>query len=273
MKRSQASRTSSGYWSSQSSTPTTVQLNPHYLCYWADSCNGQHELNQCPYWEDELRGKLGIYYSPSGTYELFTQDRISGVNLENNNTGCTTVRLLIYNDEKKEVLFGLKSCKETINGREERRRLLTFPSAQPRRRNERMFRIPPRAFEWLTTNTDFANQCLQQGLKNRFLFQNANVIYPVRLTNEQASKLTQNFVQNEEFQSLYWFPLSQILSQLPPWPNYLKQNKTENELAQVPHIKPTGIQLGRYQLWFVTATCLMCIREHVPGGFDTFLKI
>jgi hypothetical protein len=272
MARSQESTTSSGYWSSQSSTPTTVQLNPHYLCYWVDSCNGQHELNRCPYWDDELRGKLGIYYSPSGTYELFTEDRISGVNLENNNTGCTKVHLLVYNDEKKEVLFGLRWCKESKNDLR-KRPLLAFPSAQPRRRSERMIRIPPRAFEWLTTDTDFAEQCLKQGLKNRFLFQNANVIYPVYLTNEQASRLTQSFVQNEEFRSLHWFPLSQILSQLPPWPNYIKQNKTENELAQIRHDRPTGIQLGRYELWSVTAMCLMCIREHVPGGFDTFLKV
>jgi hypothetical protein len=125
----------------------------------------------------------------------------------------------------------------------------------------------------LTTDTDFANQCLEQGLNNRFLFQNANVIYPLHLTNEQASELTQNFRRNEEFQSLHWIPLSKILSQLPRWPNYIVQEETHNELAQIRHIRPTGIKVEEHELWHVTAMCLMCIREHVPGGFDTFLKI
>jgi hypothetical protein len=136
-----------------------------------------------------------------------------------------------------------------------------------------MLQVPHRAFQWLTTDADFANQCLEQGLKNHFLFQNANVIYPVYLTDKQASKLGRNFVQNQEFRSLHWFPLSTILSQLPSWPNYITYERTENELAQIQEIEPKGIKLGEDELWHVIATCLMCIREHVSGGFETFLKV
>jgi hypothetical protein len=125
----------------------------------------------------------------------------------------------------------------------------------------------------LTTDTDLVNQCLDQGLIKRFLFQDANVIYPVHLTNEQASEVTRYFVRNEELQSLHWFPLSEILSRLPPWPNYITQTETDTELAQMQRIEPTGIKLGEHQLWSVIATCLMCITNHVPGGIESFVNV
>jgi hypothetical protein len=152
MTYSQGSPTSSGYWSSQASTTTTTRrrLNSHYLCYWLDSCNGRHELDQCYYWEEELCGKKGSYYSPSGDYKLFTQDGMTGVNLRNNRTGCTRVHLLVFNEDRKEILFGLKLCKDNKNDRQKRLQL-TFPSAEPYQRNGNMLQIPPRAFQWLTT--------------------------------------------------------------------------------------------------------------------------
>lgn len=271
MAYSQDSTTSSGYSSNRTSVNTT-SLNSHYLCYWLPSCDGQHELDECTYWKSELNGKLGIYYSPSGSYKLFMKDELSTKNLEHNNTGCATVRLLAFNYENQQVLFGLRRCKGPRDDRQ-KRLLLAFPSAQPCRRNERMLRIPSRAFQWLTTDTEFANQCLKQGLKNRFLFYNANVIYPVYLTNEQASKLTDEFEENEEFVSIHWLPLTDILPQLPPWRNDMIKKATGSELAQIPDIKPTRIRIQNYQLWHVTAMCLMCIREHVPDGFETFLKV
>lgn len=294
MAHSQNSKKPSGYWSSQASTKTTPQdsttsseykssptnvktrpLDPHYLCYWLDSCNGQHELKDCNDWRRELGGKLGIYYAPSGDYKEFPEYRTDRVNLENNPTGSTLIHLLIYNDDKKEVLFGLRRCVENKDDPQRRRVLfaLALPSKPPRQRNENMSRIPYRIFQWLTTDTNFANQCLEQGLQNRFLFQNANVIYPVHLTNEQASKLTENFRPNQEFQSIHWVSLSNILSQLPPWSNYIIRQKTNDDIAHIQHIKPTGIKVEKHDLWSVTVTCLMCIREHVPGGLDTFLAI
>jgi hypothetical protein len=273
MAQSQESTASSGYWSSAASQTAASPLNPHYLCYWDESCKGQHELNQCAYWKRELGGKLGIYYAPSGDYQLFTEDPISKRNLKHNNTGCTTVHLLVYNYEKKEVLFGLKLFKENKGNRQKCHPLLTFPSAKPYQRNGNMLEIPSRAFQWLTADTDFANQCLEQGLKNRFLFQNANVVYPVHLTNEQASKLIQNFVPNEEFLSLHWFSLAEILSQLSLRPNYKKPEETEIELAQIQRIEPNEIKPGEYQLWPVIARSLIYIRKHVPGGFKMFLKV
>lgn len=271
MAYSRNSTTSSGYFSSKPNTPTTP-LNSHYLCYWHPTCNGQHELNQCEYWENELRGKLGMYYSHQGIYKLFERDQLSTCNLEYNNTGCTRVNLLVYNIEMKEVLFGLKWCKERRSDRQ-KRLLLAFPSAQPCRRSERMLRIPSRAFEWLTTDTEFANQCLKHNLKNRFIFHDANVVYPVLLTNEQALKLTNEFHRNEEFQTLHWFSLSEILSQLPTWSNEIKEEETASELAQIQYKRPEGIKLKEYELWHVTVTSFMCIRDYVPGDFQTFLKI
>lgn len=273
MAHSQDSTTSSGYWSSRGSTATTRNtLNPHYLCFWLDTCKGQHELVECRYWKRHLKGKLGIYYAPSGDYRTFTRDSINNKDLSNNPTGCADVHLLVFNDEKKQVLFGLKMCKENRNS-QQRRLLLTFPSAYPYQQNGRMLNVPFRAFQWLTTDNEFAKQCLEQGLRNRFLFQNANVIYPVHLTNDQALKLTRDFRPNEEFRSLHWFPLSEVLLKLPKWPNYISPAEITNELAQTSREYLGGITLGEYELWILAVRCLICIREYVGGGLDTFLEI
>ena len=269
MAHSQESTASSGYESSQTSaTTTTTELNPHYLCYWLDTCKGRHELNKCKHWVDELHGKLGIYYSPSHDYKSFERDPISGRNLQYNRSGCTTVHLLVYNNDEQKLLFELTEQEEN----RQKPSLLVFPSTKPRQRNEDLSQIPFRAFQWLTTDTDFAEQCIQQGLKHRFLFQNANVIYPVHVSSEQASELTRKFKSGKELESLHWFSLSEILSQLPPWPNYIEKEATENELAQIRQIKHLGIKLQGNELWHVIATSLICIREHIPGGFKTFLK-
>jgi hypothetical protein len=266
MAKSVASTASSGY-SSQFSAAT----NPRYACYWLDSCRGQHELNQCSHWRDELRGKLGIYYSPNNIYKRFSHDHLSNVNLTNNPTGCTTVHLLIYtirSQGETEILFGLSNRKDA-HIEDNRRPLLSFPVSKPRERGEYGIPIARRAFEWVTDQTDIS----QQGLKKRFLYQHANVIYPLYVTNEQANTLTQNFIANEELMSLHWFPLTAVLERLPEWENFLTREATETELAQHKHFDPIGIELGEYQIWSVAATCLMCIREHVPGGFETFLTV
>jgi hypothetical protein len=271
MAHSQESTSSSGYWSSQTST----SLDPHYLCYWRDSCNGQHELNKCYYWKKDLGGKLGIYFSPSNTYKLFTRDRINNKDLTGNPTGCTTVHLLVFNAEKKEVLFGLKGCKESKRNPQPQSQptQLVFPSAKPYQQGGDMLLVARRAFLWLTTDTDWADQCLEQGLIKHFLFQDANVIYPVHLTNEQCSKLTRNFVRNEEFQSLHWFPLSEILSQLTPRPNYITKTETDTEPKLNQRIDDVEVKLGNHPLWHVIVRCLKCIRGHVPGGVEGFLNV
>jgi hypothetical protein len=266
MAASTASTTSSGY-----SSQLSPSVNEHFACYWLDSCRGRHELNDCSHWREEVRGKLGIYYSPSGIFKRFAYDHISGVNLEHNPTGCTTVHLLIYtirSQGEKEILFGISERKDTDN-ETNRRPLLSFPLSKPRKRSEYGTPIAQRAFEWVTNRTDIS----QQGLKSRFLYQHANLIYPLYLTNEQADILTQKFVPNEQLFSLHWFPVTTVLERLPEWKNYLTDEATSNKLAQHEHITPTGIQLGEHYLWSVTAACLMCIREHVPGGFETFLQV
>ncbi|CAF0767963.1 unnamed protein product [Didymodactylos carnosus] len=253
---------------SHSNTPTTAPPNPRYACYWLDSCRGDHELNQCTHWRNELRGKLGIYYSPSGIYKRFSEDRISGVKLQFNPTGCTTVHLLVFNDNR-DILFGMKWCHEKHDDDDDRRLLLTFPSAKPRKQGEYGLPIAQRAFQWLSEDNK-----LSEGLKKRFLYQHANVIYPCHLTNDQATSLTKTFTTNEELLSLHWFPLTKVLENLPVWNNYLLSKEKPNELAQIDGIQPMEVKLGEEcRLWSVITRSLMCIREHVPGGFEEFLKV
>ena len=256
--------------SSGSGIQQSIARDQRYACYWLDSCRGQHELTECLRWREELRGKLGIYYSPNGIYKRFELDPISGVQLEYNPTGCTTVHILVYtirSNGEREILFGLSNRK--YNDRETSRRpLLSFPTAKPRKRGEYGLSIAQRAFEWITDQINIR----KQGLKSRFLFQHANVIYPVLLTKEQADNLTQNFTANTMLLSLHWFSLALVLGRLPQWENYLVSEATRDDLAQHKHINPTGIQLGEHELWSVTAACLVCIREHVNGGFETFLQ-
>ncbi|CAF3568621.1 unnamed protein product [Rotaria sp. Silwood1] len=264
--------------SSQSSTISSGRLsqlnetaNPHYACYWLDSCGGHHELNQCSRWRAELRGKLGIYYSQNGKYTTFDYDHRSGVNLKHNRTECTTMHLLIYtirSNGETEILFGL-SNRRNKHSEANRRSLLSFPTSKPRKRNEDGEQIARRAFKWIADQIDIP----ENGLKPRFLFQNANVVYPLHLNNEQADIFTENFTPNEELLSLHWVSLRLVLERLLEWTNYLTSEATANELAQQRDINPIGIHLGEHELWSVTTTCLMCIREHVPGGFETFLQV
>ncbi|CAF1523263.1 unnamed protein product [Adineta ricciae] len=261
-----ASSTSSGYRSQSSS----IAVNPHYACYWLDSCCGQHELTTCSKRREELHGKLGIYYSPNGIYKRFARDALSSVNLSHNPTGCTRVHLLIYRirpNGRKEVLFGLSYRKNTPD-EATRHPLLSFPYSEPRKRDEYGKPIARRAFQSISDNKDIGTQ----GLKSRFLFQHANVIYPWYVTENEADSLTENFTANEEIISLHWFPLTLVLERLPQWNNYLISEATHNELAQHGHIKPTEVRLGEYEVRPLTAMCLMCIREHVSEGFETFLK-
>ena len=168
---------------------------------------------------------------------------------------------------EKEVLFGLSHRRNT---RDEATRhpLLSFPSSKPCKRGEYGKPIARRAFEWISDNKNIGTQ----GLKSRFLFQHANVIYPWYVTESEADFVTEKFRPNEEIISLHWFPLTLVLERLPEWNNYLISEATDTELAQHDHINPTGVQFGENEVWSLTTTCLMCIREHVPEGFETFLK-
>ncbi|CAF1553641.1 unnamed protein product, partial [Rotaria sp. Silwood1] len=242
MASSQSSTISSGHLSQLNET-----ANPHYACYWLDSCGGHHELNQCSRWRTELRGKLGIYYSQNGKYTTFDYDHRSGVNLKHNRTGCTTMHLLIYtirSNGETEILFGF-SNRRNKHSKANRRSLLSFPTSKPRKRNEDGEQIARRAFKWIADQIDIP----EHGLK------------------------PQNFTPNEELLSLHWVSLRLVLERLPEWTNYLTSEATANELAQQRDINPIGIHLGEHELWSVTTTCLMCIREHVPGGFETFLQV
>ena len=224
------------------------------------------------HWRGDLHAKKGIYYSESGLYKRFSRDALSSVNLENNPTGYTSVYLLVHTirpeNGEVEILFGLKSYR---GERDEANPhpLLGLPAAKPRKRNEAGRSIARRAFERISNQADIGNQ----GLKTRFLFQHRSVIYPLYLTTEHARTVTESFTPNEQLLSIRWVPLASVLERLPPWDDYLISEATSTELAQHRYIHPVGIQIGPNKLWQGTATCLMCIREYVPGGFHQFLKV
>ncbi|CAF1256593.1 unnamed protein product [Adineta steineri] len=65
MASSNTRRSSSSYSDSGISVSTAgTTVNQRYACYWTNQCQGHHELDQCQDRRNQLRGKLGIYYSP-----------------------------------------------------------------------------------------------------------------------------------------------------------------------------------------------------------------
>ncbi|CAF4896026.1 unnamed protein product [Rotaria sp. Silwood1] len=272
-RSSSVSRADSGI--SCNTTDTTV--NPRYECRWTDNCRGQHELDDCPVRLRELRGKLGIYFSPNASFKHFSRDHMNDLSLESNPTGCTMIHLLIYKRKNNEtwLLFVTKFAKEKRRDNEatpNRQILLTLPSSNPCMKGEYHKNIAARALNSITNESEITTN-LRPRLK-RFLFVDANAIYPLYLTDEQADLLTTHFSPNEEVISLHWYPLSTVLSQLPNWDDYLSRQAEGRELAQVRHPDHTGIKLNtennEHTMWSVTATCLMCIRNLV--GFDAFLQ-
>jgi hypothetical protein len=239
---SMASPTESEASSGYSSQPGSA-VKPHYACYWLDSCGGSHELDQCEYWNDELRGQLCLYYSPLGNPTYF--DVEWHPKLKHNPTGCTKVHALIYtirSQDQTEILFGLSHQHHE----------LVFPSSKPRRRGEPHMEVARRALDWITGETAI----IEKGLKSRFLFCDANIIYPVYLTNEQADRLTNTFIPSEQILSLHWFSLETVLGRLEERRNKEHEGK-----------------LGGHRLQPLIKTFLTRIRNDVPRGFETFLEL
>lgn len=271
-RRSSFSNSDSGI----SCNTTAEVVDPRYACHWTDTCQGQHELNRCPIRQNELRGKLGIYYSPNGIYKRFSRDQINNAPLENNPTGCTMINLLIYKNENNQpwLLFVTKLVKQKHPDNREvtRQFLLTLPSSHPHKKNEDPKNVAARALESITNNNEI-HRDLRSRLQ-RFFFLDASAIYSLYLTNEQANLLTDQFSSNEDVTALHWFPLSTVLNQLPSWDDYISKQAEGNELAQIRHPIHAGIRLNdddeNSTLWSVTATYLMCIENHV--GFKEFLK-
>lgn len=272
-----ASSRSSSISCADSGISVGTDVNPRYACYWIDSCRGQHEIVNCSFRHKDLRGKLGIYYSPNAMFKRFTLDRINSLPLDSNPTGCTRISLLIYKvvDNEKWLLFVTQKRKEKQQHHEtdsSPQLRLTFPSSNPRKKNEMQKDVALRALEGITHEREITKD-LRPRLK-RFLFVDAYATYPLFITNEHADLLTASFSPNEEDISLHWFPLSTVLSQLPTWENYLTRQAEDGELAQIRHDIRAGINLTtaneEYTIWSVTATVLMCIRNHV--GFDEFLQ-
>ncbi|CAF4004842.1 unnamed protein product [Rotaria sp. Silwood1] len=139
--------------STNSSNRLNTTINPGYACYWSDSCRGLHELNQCPYRNAELHGKLDVYYSSIGIYKRFSVDKLSHVSLKGNPTGRTMVHLLIYTIRSQgeiEILFGLGHRKNT-SSEETRCPLLSLPLTRPCKRGESGMQMARRALEWVTS--------------------------------------------------------------------------------------------------------------------------
>ncbi|CAF1006695.1 unnamed protein product [Adineta ricciae] len=218
-------------------------VNPRYACYWLESCQGQHEFDDCSHRSNELNGKLGIYYSPNAEYRLFDRDEINEKNLRENPTGCTMVQLLIYKIEKGTtwLLFVSKRLKEKRFRQESiREQLLAFPSANPCRKFEDRAEVALQALQTITDQQEIL-QDYQLRLK-RFLFVDAISAYPFQITPSEVKLLMKGYSSNDEVHSLHWFPLTEILNQLPEWPNYLAKEQTEHRLAQIKRDRHPTIQ-------------------------------
>ena len=264
---------------SSRSVSTTNTVNLRYACYWLDDCRGFHEVDHCPAREKDLRGKLGIYYSPNAMYNRYSVDKQNNVSLKSNPTGRTMINLLIYRkrDDQVQVLFVTKLLIEK-NRKDQadknRQLVLALPSSNPQKKEERPEIVATRALETITDRKELLEK-LRPHLK-RFLFVDASVVYPLFLTEERANLLTEHFTPNEEVHSLHWFPLEYVLSELPVCIDYLKQPAQGDELAQVRHSIATAsvkLQDGstEYNVWSVLVFYLLCIREHVQ--FHTFLQL
>ncbi|CAF1021291.1 unnamed protein product [Adineta ricciae] len=270
-------RTTSYLESGFSERTAARSVNPRYACYWLDSCQGQHEFDDCSHRPNELNGKLGIYYSPNAEYRLFDRDEINRKILTENPTGCTMVQLLIYkiDEDATWLLFVSKRLKEKrFQSESMREQLLAFPSANPRRKFEDRAEVALQALKTITDQQEIL-QDYQLRLK-RFLFVDAISAYPFQVTPSEAKLLMNSYSSNDEVHSVHWFPLTEILNGLPEWPNYLAKEQTEHGLAQIKHDRYPTVQLRRdvdgrvFTIWSVTVSLLLCIRNHV--GFQEFFS-
>lgn len=251
-------------------------VDPRYACNWTNDCRGNHELDDCEIRRRELRGKLGIYHSKSGGWKRFQSCQIGHyLPLDSNPTGHTIIHLLIYTirNDQPWVLFATRWLKEKRNKFTESNRqlLLTFPTFYPSRRDEYPKAI---ALKALRTITDWPESLEQFRSRLRgFLFVDANVIYPLKLTNDQADNLTAKFSPNDVATSIHWFPLSTIDDNLPQQNDNLIPAPSNNELPQVKRIDRISVRLleggQHYKMWSVTASALFRIKHHV--GFNEFL--
>lgn len=192
-RRSSISAADSGI----SCTTNATTVNPLYECNWSDECQGRHELDDCRKRKNELRGKLGIYYSPNAMFKRFQYDEMNNLSLEHNPTGCTMVNLLIFKKENDEIslLFVMKLLKQKRHDHDEetiRQPLLALPSSNPRTKNEIPKQVAARALNIITNENEITAD-VRSRLK-RFLFVDASTIYPLYLTNDQADLLTNHFL-------------------------------------------------------------------------------
>lgn len=274
----QSSRSSSVSYADSgiSSDRQDDNVNPRFACFWLDGCQGMHEFDHCQARKAQLRGKLGIYYSPNTLFKRFTRDNLSEVSLQHNPTGCTMISLLIYKYENDQIwlLFINQLLKENHRDTHcERRPYLALLSSNPRTKGERPEMIAQRAMELIT-----AENTLTTGLRSklkRFLFIDAFAIYPLFIMKEQADLLDCPLPQNTHIQSLHWFPLATIQSKMSKKEDFLKYPATNVELAQIrqscyPKIDLDGDDGIKYHMWYPTTKVLNCIHNYVE--FDQFLS-
>ena len=273
-RRSSASTADSGI-----SDSTVVEqrngINPRYACHWLPICRGDHEADQCRARWSGLRGKLGFYYSSDGTYKTFDRDELSTVSLVFNRTGCTRVYVLIYTKTEGEVsiLFIGAPKREKRRPEEGKQQLLAFPSSSPCCQSEAPAITAKRALESISGDRDMIRDITSR--VRSFLFVNANAVYPVCVSKDEADQLLRGFQPTEEASTVHWFTLAHLLSRLPAGDNYLTSPATATQLAQVQDEDHYDVHLGTgkgtYRLWSPTVFHLMCIRDFVR--FEVFLQL
>ncbi|CAF1288329.1 unnamed protein product [Adineta steineri] len=162
-----------------------VTFDVNWECGWFPECNapcqspcnnpdhkhkkcaayGRHELKDC------VHGKWGFYYSPDGQIQTWR-----GVHRYNPN-GCAMVYLLIYNQDKQQILFDLNKRAE-----------YNLPSYRRHKyKPDDLHEVATNFFfELFSTNN---KNVLLPSVLNRFIFADSSVIYPVCVNNECASQI------------------------------------------------------------------------------------
>ncbi|CAF1155742.1 unnamed protein product [Adineta ricciae] len=169
------------------SRPDRSVHDNEWTCYWFPDCNvpckkpcenpehihrrcaafGLHKLNFCAH------GKWGFYYSPEG--DIHTWESIS--RLKSNPNGCTKIYLLIYNQDKQQILFDLSR-----NGKynlPSYHRLTSQPTD--------LYEVASNYFFSLFPSNNKVDSF--PFVQRRFIFHNSSAIYPVCLNNEFASQI------------------------------------------------------------------------------------
>lgn len=249
-----------------------VYVEPLYACYWLGECNGTHELVNCSDWKNELRGKVGYYFSENGEYRQFKGSDNGNMILRSNPRGVTEINLLIFREYQgaTEILLVTRNLKE----KNKRKPLTAFPSSNPFRKEWNVLEVVHRTLGFIT-NSDELIQTVKEEQLRKFFFSNASVVYPIYFNERQADLLDSTFRRKLGYEQLHWVRLNRILNsieglslitfkQLQEDPNSLPYIKEDSSLPET-----IVVSRPRLPLWSHTLRLLILLEQEY--GIDRFL--